>query len=180
MLWFNPRWQLSTTKPLTHCPCVWMGETIRRVKVRKLVGWDKDNLIDKAKASGTSKAKPGIHSPLPMGGQAGVQPSPGKQGSITRNGDLGRQTPSLWMSLPSSFFPQLYMLSMTSYGMEYPFGQFGSAVLCVSPPNFLGTPSPLAGGVVWEAEKALALWKHHWAVTKMVCYQQCFQNKSKT
>ncbi|GAB0180862.1 hypothetical protein GRJ2_000551500 [Grus japonensis] len=36
---------------------------------------------------------------------------------------------------------QLYMLSMTSYGMEYPFGQLGSAVPAVSPPNFMCTPS---------------------------------------
>ena len=47
---------------------------------------------------------------------------------------------------PSFFFPQLYMLSMMSYGMEYPFGQLGSAVPAVSPPNFLCTPaSSLAG-----------------------------------
>ena len=32
-------------------------------------------------------------------------------------------------------------------GMEYPFGQLGSAVPAVSPPNFLCTPSLLAGGV---------------------------------
>lgn len=32
--------------------------------------------------------------------------------------------------------------------MEYPFGQFGSAVLTVSPPKILPAPSPLAVGVV--------------------------------
>jgi len=41
-----------------------MRETIRRVKVRKVVGWDKNNLIGKAKAVHTSKVKPGIHSLL--------------------------------------------------------------------------------------------------------------------
>ncbi|KAK4823300.1 hypothetical protein QYF61_000513 [Mycteria americana] len=40
---------------------------------------------------------------------------------------------------------QLYMLSMMSYGVEYPFGQLGSAVPAVSPPNSLCTPSLLAG-----------------------------------
>ena len=59
-----------------------------------------------------------------------------------------KQIPSLQMSPPSFFFPQLYMLSMMSYGMEYPFGQLGSAVPAASPPNFLGTPSLLAAGVV--------------------------------
>jgi len=82
--------------------------------------------------------------------QAGVHPSPGNQGSITPNGDLGRWTTLLRMSPPSSFFPQLYMLSMMLYGVEYcsagnsyrscvPFW----LVVCCSPP-----PSPpLAGGV---------------------------------
>ncbi|KAK4824175.1 LOW QUALITY PROTEIN: hypothetical protein QYF61_011472, partial [Mycteria americana] len=41
---------------------------------------------------------------------------------------------------------KLYMLSMTPYGVEQPFGQLGSAVPAVSPPSFLCTPSLLAGG----------------------------------
>ncbi|KAK4814666.1 hypothetical protein QYF61_024802 [Mycteria americana] len=41
----------------------------------------------------------------------------------------------------------LSMLSMTSHGVGYPFGQLGSAVPAVSPPSFLCTPSLLAGGV---------------------------------
>jgi len=43
----------------------------------------------------------------------------------------------LFLLLP----PQLYMLSMTSYGMEYPFGQLGSAVPAVSPPRFSAPPA---------------------------------------
>ncbi|GAB0193831.1 tumor necrosis factor ligand superfamily member 13B [Grus japonensis] len=34
---------------------------------------------------------------------------------------------------------------MTSYGMEYPFGQLRSAVLAMSPPSLSCTPSLLAG-----------------------------------
>ena len=50
---------------------------------------------------------------------------------------LGK-TNAITLNVPSSFFfPQLYVLSMTSYGMEYPFGQLGSAVPAVSPPIFL-------------------------------------------
>jgi len=41
--------------------------------------------------------------------QTGVQPSPGKQGSITCNGYLGRQMPSFQMPPPSFFFPQPYI-----------------------------------------------------------------------
>ena len=49
------------------------------------------------------------------------------------------------------------------------------------PPNFLCTPSPLAGGAVWEAEKALALCKRFSAVTKTsLCYQHYSHPKSKT
>ena len=50
-------------------------------------------------------------------------------------------------TLPSSF-PSFFLLSMMSYGMGYPFGQLGSAVPAVSPPNFLCPPSLLVGGVV--------------------------------
>jgi len=37
------------------------------------------------------------------------------------------------MSPTSFFLPQVLLLSMMSDGMEYPFGQLGSAVLAVSP-----------------------------------------------
>ena len=176
---FNSSWQLSPIQPLAHSPRGGMRERIGRVNVRKLIGWDKGSLIGKAKGMHASKAKQGIHS-LPPSGQAGAQLSPGQQGSITRNGYLGRQMPSLRTSLPS-FFPQLYMLSMMSYGMEYPFGQLGSAVPAVSPPNLLCTSSLFTGRVGWEAEKALTLCKHCWAITKTsLCYQRCFQHRSKT
>jgi len=46
-----------------------MGERIRKVKVRKLVGWDKESLIGKVKTVHANKAKQGIHSPLPLGRQ---------------------------------------------------------------------------------------------------------------
>jgi len=46
-----------------------MGERIRRIKVRKLVGSDKDSLISKAKDAHACKAKQGIHSLLPVSRQ---------------------------------------------------------------------------------------------------------------
>jgi len=93
--------------------------------------------------------------------QAGVQPTPGKQGSIACNSYLGRQMPSLQTSSPSFFFLQLYMPSMTPYCMEYPLGQLGSAVPAMSPPNFLCT---------WQHEKLQSPWlpgsnwKHHYVI----------------
>lgn len=108
---FNPWKQLSPTHPLSHSPSTGMEERTRRVKTQKLIGGIKDNLVGKAKASCTSNGK--IKDSLTLSHhQAGVQPSPGKQGAITLNGDLGRQTPLLQMSSCSFFFPQLYSLSI--------------------------------------------------------------------
>ena len=52
--------------------------------------------------------------------------------------------------------PPVYILGMTSHGMEYPFGQFGSAALVVSCANFL-CPSSFLAGWAWEAGKSLTL-----------------------
>ena len=57
-------------------------------------------------------------------------------------------------SAPPGQLPPVYILDTTSRGMEYPFGQFGSAVLAVSPPNFL-CPSSLLAGWASEVEKSL-------------------------
>jgi len=46
-----------------------MGERIGRVKVRKLMGRDKDSLKGKEKDTHTSNGKQGIHSLLPVGRQ---------------------------------------------------------------------------------------------------------------
>ena len=42
---------------------------------------------------------------------------------------------------PLSLLPPVHILGMMSHGMEYTFGQFGSAALTVSPPSFLCTPN---------------------------------------
>jgi len=82
---------------------------------------------------------------------------------------------------PLTAFPLILLLSTTPYSMGYPFGLLGSAVLAASPPSFLCTPSPVAGGMVRGAEKALALCKCCSAITKIsLSYQYCFQHKSKT
>ena len=54
---------------------------------------------------------------------------------------------------PQPAFPPVYIPSMTTYGMGYPCGQFGAAVLAASPPGFLCPPACLLVG--WEAEKSL-------------------------
>lgn len=46
--------------------------------------------------------------------------------------------------------PQVYVWAQ-SYGMEYPFGQFGSAALPMSSACVLPNPRLLTEGAVWEA-----------------------------
>jgi len=128
-----------------------------------------------------SKAKQGIQSLLPMGRQvySHLQESRALSRVMITWEDKRHHSKSLPFLLLSP--PLLYMLSMTPYGMEYPFGQLGSAVLAVSPPSFLCTSSLLTGRVVQEAEKPLTLCKHCSAITKTsLYYQHCFQHKSKT
>ena len=140
-----------------------MGDRNGRAKVRKITGWDKHSLAGKGKDALKSiahKQSKTRNSFTTSHQQAGVQPAPKKQGCSTHESYSGRQKPSSQKPPPSFFLPQLSMLSMMSYSMEYHFGQLGSAVPAASPPTFSCTPSPLAGGVEWEAEKTLALCKH--------------------
>ena len=93
--------------------------------------------------------------------QAGVQPSPAKQGCITRNGDSGRQTPSLWTSPPPPS-PALYAeRDVLWYGLC--FWPVWSALLAVSPPSFLCT-----------CQASVRSWKalHYLRTTKASTYYQ--------
>lgn len=64
--------------------------------------------------------------------------------------------------------------------MEYPLGELGSAASVVSPPSWQAgcLPSSLAGGLVWEAEKTLTLYKHCSAVVKTSVLWALFAAKS--
>ena len=50
--------------------------------------------------------------------------------------------------MPNAFPPSSFLLAFIAeqmaYGMEYPFGQLGSAVPAMSPPKLLPTPSLVA------------------------------------
>lgn len=64
--------------------------------------------------------------------------------------------------------------------MEYPLGELGSAASVVSPPSWQAgcLPSSLAGGLVWEAEKTLTLYKHCSAVVETSVLWALFAAKS--
>lgn len=57
-----------------------------------------------------------------------------------------------WKEMPStdvphtSSFPIAFMSEVASYGLEYPFGLFGSSGLSVHPPKVLPTSQPAVGG----------------------------------
>lgn len=78
--------------------------------------------------------------------------------------------------LSSGCLPQPTVLSfivfcMMSYGVEYLFSQFRSAVLALFPPSSLFPLSPLAGRTAQEAEMSLDSLQHCLVTTTaLVCY----------
>jgi len=111
------------------------------------MGCDKDSLMGKAKTTRASKAKQGINSLLPIGRQGFSQLQESRALSrVMVTWEDKHHHPEHFPLPPAAFFPQLYVLSMMPYSMEYPFGQSGSAV--PAPPNSLCTRSPLAVGAV--------------------------------
>lgn len=132
----------------------WDWEENTKIFVRKLiVGWDKYSIIRKAKATHTTKSNKKLIHHFPW--ETSVQPLLGKRHSMPHNHDSEKQTSSFWTS-PSSFFlsPKL---SMSPYGMEFPFDQLVAAVLAECPPNFLSATSLFTGGMGWKAEKILTV-----------------------
>jgi len=55
--------------------------------------------------------------------------------------------------LPLLCFVTEQLLSMMLYGMEYRFGQLGSAALIASPLNFMCTPNLLTGVQSWKKRR---------------------------
>lgn len=80
------------------------------------------------------------------------------------------------------FFPQLLLLGVTLYGMEYHFVLLGVVVSCPAcvPSQFLVHSQPTHWQESLQAEKASTLCKHYSAIAKTpLCYQHCFQHRSK-
>lgn len=108
-----------------------MGERIGRAKVRRLMGWDMDSLINK---------RPGEEGVTQKQSLATTQPMPSQSLS---NG-------SPWKSVP-----KFYCQAQRCMVLEYPHGQFGSGVPAFCPPTV-----SLVGEGQWEGEKPLVLCKH--------------------
>ena len=120
-----------------------------------------------------SKAKQRINSLLPIGRQVFSHLQESRAPSRVTVTWEDKHHHSERPPIPSSS-PSFLLLSMTSYGMGYPFGQLGSAVPAVSPPNLLPTPSLLTGRAEQQKEKASMLRRHCSATAKTRgCCQHC-------
>ena len=154
---------------------------IRRVKMRKIMGWDKDSLTGKAKATHTSKAKQGIHSPLPTSRQVFRHLQESRAPScIAVTWEDRRSHSELPPSLsPSS--PSFYCWAPSHAVWDIPFLSWGQlSQLCPLPTSCAPTACSLVGQSE-KQKKILALCKHCSAIAQTyLFYQNCSGQKSKT
>lgn len=118
MLWM-------ATQPHTAAlslPLTGTGERIRRIDMRKSVGWDKDSLMSQSKSCAHRESK-ARHSFTTSHGQAGVQLFPGKQGSITW---LLGKTNTITLKVFSFLLPGFMCSAWCQMG--HSLSQLGSAV----------------------------------------------------
>lgn len=144
----------------------WDREKIRRVKMRNLVGWDKDSLLDKAKVAHVSKASQGLHPLLPICRQVFSHVQESRAPSHLSS--QGRQTPTLWMS-PSLFLPPALFAgdNIMWHGISS-HGQLGSAAPLWS------FPTSCASSLAGQCEKQ----KRSWILS--LCSQHCSHHKTQT
>lgn len=78
----------------------------------------------------------------------------------------------------SSSFPELLLLSMMLYDIEYPFGQLGSAILAVFFPDFLPSLLFFGGGCLKRKPQGCAS-RLCLAIAKtLMYYQHCFSHNT--
>lgn len=118
----------TSSHPLFHSR---MGERTTRVKVRKLIGQDK-NILNKQKTHVQVKQNKGVSLCFPWAGK--YSDLFRKVGLYHSKEWLVRTETITPMFLPtSSFFFQLYMLSMTSHDIKYLFSYWELTISSESP-----------------------------------------------
>lgn len=161
LLWVDPT--QAPPQPLADSPHPrGTGQGIGRAKMRKLMSWDKKNSLIGERERKQNEWCKGNRSPSPTS-----RPMPRQSPS---NGHLRRQQPPWLLHLHQFLFLSTTLCSVE----EYPFCQFGSAVLALSPTHLLPTPSLLTRRSVcvcvcaeWDTEKALTLCKHCSVIAKI-------------
>lgn len=168
MSWFN-LWMSTPPHTVAHSLfSSGMKESIGRVEVIKLVGWDKKSSVGKGKATHENKSNQGIGSPLPRARQvfSHLKESRGPSCIMVTWDDNCHCAE--YPPLPPS--PNFTCWEWCHYGVGYLFSHLESALPAVSSCNFLCSPSFLSSGVGWGMEKTLC--NHCSAVTKtLLCYQ---------
>jgi len=113
------------------------------------MGQDKVSLIEaKAKAARKQKKTKDLFSTFHQ--QVVSSHFSGSRASVRIAVALENKHHKLRICPPSSFFFLAFIAELTSYGMEYPFGQFGPVLLSKSPPKILPPPSLLVRGQYWR------------------------------
>lgn len=141
-------------------------ERTGRVKVRKLLSWDKGSLTGKAKALRTSKAKQGVYSLFPIGRQ------------VFR---LIQESKTPWVMViwedrqhnfeippPSTSFSHLLSWAQCHVIWDIPWVSWGRLSQLCFLPNLVHH-SLLTEGAEWETEQTLALCTH-WSATAKTAY----------
>lgn len=174
---FVKKYIKAYSKKLAYSKTIDTGKKIKRAKERGFVSWHEDMLIGKAKAMQASKATQGFNSLFPIGRQMFSLFHESRAHHVFCRHHVYWKINAITPNAISSFFPPVIMLNMMSYGTEYPYGQFGSAV----PPSFLFTSSLIASRATEEAENHLGMCKHCSATIKTwLCYHHRFHQKCKT
>jgi len=99
--------------------------------------------------AGEKKKKKNIYSLLPISRRC---PATSRAVGLQYTWWLLVVTVNAHTSHPPPPFLLAFIAEQIFYGTEYPFGQFGSAVLPVSPPKILPTPSLLVRGGTLERQ----------------------------
>lgn len=141
--WVGPRRQWNPQLP-THFPPVGQGENQKGEREKKLVDWDKDSLIDKAKLDVQPKQNKEVAYSFPSGGRCSQESGASSCPVCT------------WEGKHHSHGYPLFFLHLPAFIAEWDAIWHGISLwppaFLVSLPSFAPTPPLLPGRPEWEKE----------------------------
>ena len=172
--WGGGCWPASTHHPATCSLSPPAGQGENRSQVRRLMGWDKDNLIDK-KAASASSAKKEFINYCPSAGRSPA--TSWKQEPEHLQGLHGKANVKPQMSPLSSLSFYCWAQHHVVWSVQVPLvSQDQMSWLC--PPSSSCTPPSLL--TEGQEQKASMLYRQALFTKTWVCNQQFFSDKSKT